>query len=171
MTQLVVISSRGEERLAAGHPWIYRSDVVEASAAAGDRVTVRNHRGRVLGHALYSDHSQIALRLLTSGEAPADDALIEREAHRPAPEHGIPRVLKQVDDHLLELNLVRDNGPHERTRLDRDLQSRPGDPLEHRRHILKQRCELEPSRLRVFVVGSGAELLSDDARRARGLFQ
>jgi 23S rRNA (cytosine1962-C5)-methyltransferase len=78
MTPLVVISPRGEQRVATGHPWIYRSDVVEASASAGDRVTVRNHRGRVVGQALYSDHSQIALRMLTSGEAPADDALIER---------------------------------------------------------------------------------------------
>src|SRR5262245_26291473 len=78
MTPLVVISPRGEQRVASGHPWIYRSDLLEAAAAGGDRVTVRNHRGRVLGQALYSDHSQIALRMLTSGEVPADDALIER---------------------------------------------------------------------------------------------
>ena len=78
MTPRVVISPRGEQRIAAGHPWIYRSDVVESSASGGDRVTVRNHRGRTLGQALYSDRSQIALRMLTRGEAPADDALIER---------------------------------------------------------------------------------------------
>jgi len=78
MTPLVVISPRGEQRVAAGHPWIYRSDLLEAAAAGGDRVTVRNHRRRMLGQALYSDRSQIALRMLTSGELPADDALIER---------------------------------------------------------------------------------------------
>ena len=78
MTPLVVISPRGEQRIAAGHPWIYRSDVVEASATGGDRVSVHTRRGGVLGQALYSDQSQIALRMLTSGEVPADDPLIER---------------------------------------------------------------------------------------------
>jgi 23S rRNA (cytosine1962-C5)-methyltransferase len=72
----VVISPRGEERLRSRHPWIYRSDLVEAEASAGDRVVVRSRRGRTLGHALYSDRSQIALRMMTDGDAPADDALI-----------------------------------------------------------------------------------------------
>lgn len=75
---VVVISSRGEERLRAGHPWIYRTDVVDARAAAGDRVEVRGPRGRTLGHALYSDRSQIAVRMLTGGEQPAGDDLIRR---------------------------------------------------------------------------------------------
>ncbi len=60
----------------SGHPWIYRSDLMDVAAAAGDRVIVHGRRGRVLGHALYSDKSQIALRMLTDGDAPADDALI-----------------------------------------------------------------------------------------------
>jgi 23S rRNA (cytosine1962-C5)-methyltransferase len=78
MNPSVIISSRGEQRLRGGHPWIYRADVVDVKAAAGDRVVVRGARGRVLGHALYSDKSQIAIRLLTHGEAPADDALLTR---------------------------------------------------------------------------------------------
>src|SRR6266436_3456975 len=78
MSSSVVISPRGEDRLRAGHPWIYRSDVAEASADAGDIVSVRNRRGQILGHALYSDRSQIAIRILTYGEAPADQALIRR---------------------------------------------------------------------------------------------
>jgi len=73
----VTISARGEERLRSGHPWIYRSDVKAADASAGDRVLVRSARGgKPLGAAFYSDRSQIALRLLTRGETPADDALI-----------------------------------------------------------------------------------------------
>jgi 23S rRNA (cytosine1962-C5)-methyltransferase len=73
----VTISARGEERLRSGHPWIYRSDVKSADASAGDRVLVRSARGgKPLGAAFYSDRSQIALRLLTRGAAPADDALI-----------------------------------------------------------------------------------------------
>ena len=75
----VTISARGEERLRSGHPWIYRSDVKSADASAGDRVLVRSARGgKPLGAAFYSDRSQIALRLLTRGAAPADDALIRQ---------------------------------------------------------------------------------------------
>lgn len=50
-----------------GHPWIYRSDVVTADAEPGETVRVVGSRGRVLGHALYSSRSEIALRLLTRG--------------------------------------------------------------------------------------------------------
>jgi 23S rRNA (cytosine1962-C5)-methyltransferase len=74
----VVVSTRGEERIHSGHPWIYRTDVGEIHASAGDVVVVRNGRGRVLGEAIYSDRSQITIRMLTSGEQPADEALIRR---------------------------------------------------------------------------------------------
>ena len=78
MIPTVVISARGEQRLRSGHLWIYRADVADVRAEAGDRVVVRGPRGRTLGHALFSDRSQIALRLLAYGEEPADDALIGR---------------------------------------------------------------------------------------------
>jgi len=74
----VTISARGEQRLRSGHPWIYRADVADVRAEAGDRVLVRGPRGRTLGHALFSDRSQITLRMLAYGEEPADDALIRR---------------------------------------------------------------------------------------------
>jgi len=67
----VVISGRGEERARSGHPWIYRTDVADVRAAGGDTVVVHNPRGRIVGRALFSDASQIALRMLTVGEAPA----------------------------------------------------------------------------------------------------
>jgi 23S rRNA (cytosine1962-C5)-methyltransferase len=66
----VVVSARGEQRIRGGHPWIYRADVVDVDAAAGDTVEVVGPRRRVLGHALFSDRSQIPLRMLTRGEAP-----------------------------------------------------------------------------------------------------
>ena len=76
MSPSVTVTARGAERVAGGHPWIYRADVVDARASAGDRVSVRGPRGHVLGQALYSDSSQIALRMLTDGETVADDELI-----------------------------------------------------------------------------------------------
>ena len=78
MHSTVVISSRGEDRLHSGHPWIYRADVANVRAEAGDIVQIRSPRGRTLGSALYSDRSQIALRLLSYGDARADSALIRR---------------------------------------------------------------------------------------------
>src|SRR5919204_6185052 len=78
MIPSVVISARGEERLRSGHPWIYRADVADARAAGGDRVLVRGPRGRTLGQALFSDRSQIAIRMLAYGDEVADDVLIHR---------------------------------------------------------------------------------------------
>src|SRR3954469_3665599 len=79
LTPTVTISARGEERLRSGHPWIYRTDIKDANADAGDRVVVKSLRGgRPLGSAFYSDKSQIALRMLTRNEQPADDALIRK---------------------------------------------------------------------------------------------
>ena len=71
----VTVSRRAEERVHSGHPWIYRSDVVETSASAGDTVRVVGPRGRALGDALYSDRSEIRLRMLTRGDVRADAAL------------------------------------------------------------------------------------------------
>ena len=77
----IVVSLRGADRVKIGHPWIYRSDVKDVAAEGGDLVAVADPRGRVLAHALYSRHSQIALRILSRGEAPPpDDFLRERVA-------------------------------------------------------------------------------------------
>src|SRR5690348_7176428 len=66
----VTISRRGEDRVRSGHPWIYRSDVTGVDASAGDLVEVRGARDRVIAHALFSDRSEITLRLVASGAEP-----------------------------------------------------------------------------------------------------
>jgi 23S rRNA (cytosine1962-C5)-methyltransferase len=71
----VAVTPRGEDRIRSGHPWVYRSDVIETHAEGGATVRVTGRRGRPLGYALYSDRSEIALRLLTRGDVPADAAL------------------------------------------------------------------------------------------------
>ena len=77
----ISISPRGEERIRNGHPWIYRSDVLEVDAAGGDTVRVTSARGRPIGYALYSDRSEIAIRLLTrQDEAPTIETWRERIA-------------------------------------------------------------------------------------------
>jgi 23S rRNA (cytosine1962-C5)-methyltransferase len=77
-TPAVTISIRGEQRIKSGHPWVYRSDVADVRANAGDQVLVRTARGRTLGVAFYSDRSQIALRMLATGDVPIDPTLVEQ---------------------------------------------------------------------------------------------
>jgi 23S rRNA (cytosine1962-C5)-methyltransferase len=78
MHSTVAITGRAEERIQAGHLWIYKSDVLEVRADPGDTVAVIGARGRPVGQALYSERSQIALRLLSHGAEPADAALWRR---------------------------------------------------------------------------------------------
>jgi len=71
---IVAISRRGADRLRAGHVWVYRSDIVDPKGVQpGALVTVqelsdksaRPTRPRLLGSALYSTASQIALRMIS----------------------------------------------------------------------------------------------------------
>src|SRR6185369_4352001 len=72
----VVIGRRGEERARGGHPWIYRSDVEQVDASAGDLVQVSGARGRAIGHALFSDRSEITLRMISHGAAAPEAAFV-----------------------------------------------------------------------------------------------
>jgi 23S rRNA (cytosine1962-C5)-methyltransferase len=78
-----VVSPRGVERLRAGHLWIYRSDVRSTNGEPGAIVRLNDERGRYQGRALYSDKSQIAIRLLTRDDVPVDRAFL-RERLRQA---------------------------------------------------------------------------------------
>ena len=71
----VRVSNKGVGRLRSGHPWIFRSDVTDASMAGpGDTVHVLDSRGQFLGQAHYSAASQIALRMLGRSPEPVDIA-------------------------------------------------------------------------------------------------
>jgi 23S rRNA (cytosine1962-C5)-methyltransferase len=66
VTPTAVVTRRGAARIRAGHPWVFRSDVVRADARAGDAVVVVTERDRELGTALWSDASQIAIRMIAA---------------------------------------------------------------------------------------------------------
>jgi 23S rRNA (cytosine1962-C5)-methyltransferase len=82
------VSRRGEERLDAGHVWIYEADITaRGEAKGGDAVRVVTARGRTLGVAHYSDSSKIPLRLLSRHAETPDRAFFLRRlqqalAHR-----------------------------------------------------------------------------------------
>ena len=66
------ISRRAADRLRSGHLWVYRSDIetltpapTATDLAPGTLLTVTDSRGLPLGSALYSDTSEIALRLVS----------------------------------------------------------------------------------------------------------
>ncbi len=59
-----IVSMKGARRWAEGHPWIYKSDVVERPATPAGAVRVADQRGKPLGVALWSPQSEISLRLL-----------------------------------------------------------------------------------------------------------
>jgi 23S rRNA (cytosine1962-C5)-methyltransferase len=59
-----IVSGRGAQRWASGHPWIYRSDIVEPPDDPAGAVAVFDQRRRPLGIALWSPKSEISLRLL-----------------------------------------------------------------------------------------------------------
>ena len=64
------ISRRAADRLRAGHLWVYVSDIESVELPAGDPpalLPVADSRGLLLGTALYSATSQIALRLISRG--------------------------------------------------------------------------------------------------------
>jgi 23S rRNA (cytosine1962-C5)-methyltransferase len=98
----ITISRRGAERLRDGHVWVYRSDVVEAEGAGPGALVVvqevsdknvrpthskaaqpKAARARVLGKALYSSSSEIALRMISKKPVESIEQLV-RERIRAA---------------------------------------------------------------------------------------
>ncbi|MCE9625942.1 MAG: class I SAM-dependent rRNA methyltransferase [Deltaproteobacteria bacterium] len=63
----VTINQKGTERLLKGHAWIFRSDVTSVEKEQAGTAAVYSHQGKLLGEALYSPKSLIALRLMTRG--------------------------------------------------------------------------------------------------------
>jgi 23S rRNA (cytosine1962-C5)-methyltransferase len=62
------ISRRASDRLSNGHLWVYATDIESIAAGEGEApplLPVADNRGLLLGTALYSPASQIALRLIS----------------------------------------------------------------------------------------------------------
>ena len=59
---LAVISPRGAKRLKGGHPWIFRSDIIDRPTCPAGVVRIQTARDEELGWALWSPMSEISLR-------------------------------------------------------------------------------------------------------------
>ncbi len=81
-TRAAVLTKRGAARARSGHPWIYRSDVADATGDPGDVVRVVDRGGRFLGHAFYNPKSEITLRIATREDEPIDAAFFRARLER-----------------------------------------------------------------------------------------
>src|SRR5260370_39450012 len=73
MTPKITITQRGAKRIRGGHLWVYRSDMQAANGVSGGAIArVVDQGGNFIGQAFYSNRSEIALRFLTTKDAPLD---------------------------------------------------------------------------------------------------
>ena len=83
MNPTAIVNAKGEDRIRGGHPWIYRSDVVDvAGVEPGIVVNVCGPRNRDLGRALFSDQSQITLRMIARDDRAIDTAFWRERLER-----------------------------------------------------------------------------------------
>ncbi|MHB1068974.1 MAG: class I SAM-dependent rRNA methyltransferase [Gemmatimonadaceae bacterium] len=82
-----IVTSRGAKRLAAGHPWVFRSDLAEAPDGPAGVVRVADARGHALGWAWWSPASEIVLRRVERDS----DATIDRAWWRARLAHALAR--------------------------------------------------------------------------------
>lgn len=82
-----IVTSRGAKRLAAGHPWVFRSDLAEAPAGPAGAVRIADARGQALGWAWWSPTSEIVLRRVERDS----EATIDRAWWRSRLAHALAR--------------------------------------------------------------------------------
>ena len=87
MHPTATVSARGARRWHGGHPWIFRSDIVQPPDAPPGAVAVRDQLGRALGWALWSPASEISLRLIDSDP----DAVIDERWWHARIAHAVAR--------------------------------------------------------------------------------
>ena len=75
-----VLLKPGEaDRIVAGHPWIYQSEILRLTTPVtdGEIVQVKDHRQRFLGIGFFNSKSKINVRVLTSERAEIDEYFFE----------------------------------------------------------------------------------------------
>ena len=83
------VSTKGARRWAAGHPWIFRSDLITPPDTEAGTVRVLDQRGKPIGVALWSPRSEISLRLLDrDADAIIDDIWWRRAIARAIARRG-----------------------------------------------------------------------------------
>jgi 23S rRNA (cytosine1962-C5)-methyltransferase len=84
---IAIVTSRGAKRLAAGHPWVFRTDLAEAPSELAGPVRMADPRGQPLGWGWWSPTSEIVLRRVERDS----DTAIDRSWWRAKLAHAIAR--------------------------------------------------------------------------------
>lgn len=85
----ITVTRLGAGRVRHGHLWIYKSDISDSEGATGGSVVgVRDQHGNFVGQALFSDASEISLRLLTQTDEPVDREWWRKRILRAAARRG-----------------------------------------------------------------------------------
>jgi 23S rRNA (cytosine1962-C5)-methyltransferase len=78
-TPVLTLVPRQTHRCQEGHPWVFRSELHELPPLVnGQEVLLNDHRNRLIGSGLYSEKSQIAVRLYSRQAEAFDSALLRR---------------------------------------------------------------------------------------------
>jgi 23S rRNA (cytosine1962-C5)-methyltransferase len=75
-----VLLKPGEaDRIVAGHPWIYHTEILRLTApvADGDLVQVKDHRQRLIGSGFFNSKSKINVRVLSPERVEVDEHFFE----------------------------------------------------------------------------------------------
>ena len=106
----VVLARGKDQRIKAGHLWVYASEIasVDEGAAPGDVVEVRDFRRRLLGRGTYNPASTLAVRIFTRhADEAVDRGLFERRIEealayrsRLFPAETTLRLIFSEGDHL-----------------------------------------------------------------------
>jgi 23S rRNA (cytosine1962-C5)-methyltransferase len=80
--KIAVLTKKGAARAQSGHPWIYRSDVVDAEGDPGDLVRVLDRDGHFLGYAFYNPKSEITLRIATREDEEINEAFFRSRVEK-----------------------------------------------------------------------------------------
>jgi len=78
----IIINQKGTERVLRGHPWVFRSDLEVVEAQKAGVVEVVSSNKKLLGQALYSPQSLIALRIMTRGNEKITTGLIRKRVEQ-----------------------------------------------------------------------------------------
>ena len=67
MKKQVILKKNEENRIIAGHQWVFSNEIktIEGNPDPGDIVELHRHDGKFLGNGFYNPHSLIAFRLLS----------------------------------------------------------------------------------------------------------
>jgi 23S rRNA (cytosine1962-C5)-methyltransferase len=76
----IVLAKNQERRIRSGHLWVFSNEIesIDGSPGPGDEVLVVDHRGGIVGVALYNPHSLIAARMFARRERSVDETLLRR---------------------------------------------------------------------------------------------